>query len=349
MSGGVDSAIAAYLLQQDGWEVIGVTLALWCERAAGAVGGGGARLAGEVCEALGIAHQVIDRREAFRRRVVDVFCDEYFGGRTPNPCILCNAQIKFAELGALACSLGAAAMATGHYARVAGPDDNGRMLLRRGTAREWEQSYFLFGLTQRQLSLVRFPLGTYEKDDVRALARRLRLPVGDGPGSQEICFVPDDDYGGFLARAAPERIRPGRIVDTSGKVLGRHEGIHRFTVGQRRGLGVTLGAPRYVVRIDAGTATVVIGTKEETRRSACVVRDVNWVSIAEPSGAIEAVVKIRYAHGGAHAVVAPLPGGGGARVRFEEPLGAVTPGQGAVFYDGDTVLGGGLIEDVVEG
>ena len=349
VSGGVDSAVAAHLLQKKGWEVIGVTFDLWRdERPAGDVGAptSAAADAGIVCGQLGIEHRVLECREMFRRRVVEPFCDAYLHGRTPNPCVLCNPRIKFALLEELACDLDADAIATGHYARVEGPDCGGRFLLRKGTYRDKEQSYVLFGLSQRPLSLTRFPLGTWEKADVRALAEDLGLVVHDKSDSQEICFIPDNDYGAFLARQAPESIRPGPVVDTSGKELGRHEGIHRFTIGQRKGFGIALGAPRYVLRIDPGTATVVLGTREETFGKTFLVQKVNWVSISPPSERVRAAVKIRYTHSCAPALIEPLEDAATARVTFETPESAITPGQAAVFYDGDLLLGGGVIEAV---
>jgi len=348
VSGGVDSSVAACLLLREGWEVIGVTFDLWGEGRGDRLFQGSSAIADarSVCRMLGIEHRVIECREDFRRFVVDVFCAEYFRGRTPNPCILCNPRIKFALLEKAARELRAAAIATGHYARVDGPNASGRYVLRAGVASGKEQSYVLYGLSQGQLSAARFPLGGWRKPAVRAHARKLGLPVHEKRDSQEICFVPDNDYGAFLSRCAPEKMRPGRIEDSSGKPLGRHEGVHRFTIGQRKGLGIAAGRPLYVLRIDPATATVVVGTQEETFRRSCIVQNVNWISVPCPSGPIRASVRIRYTHAGAAARVEPLSGGDAVTITFDEPQSAITPGQSAVFYEGDMVLGGGIIDSV---
>ena len=350
MSGGVDSSLAAYLLQREGWEVLGVTFRMWAD--AGGLSSGAARPDGaqdalRVCRKLGMEHRTVDCRDEFRKRVVEPFCNEYFNGRTPNPCVWCNPTIKFGRLCRLADELGAESVATGHYALVEAGED-GRFVLRKGKFLRKEQSYVLHGLRQEQLARCRFPLGTWEKPDVRARAMELGFDIHDKPDSQEICFIPDDDYAGFLARAAPDRIRPGRIVDTAGKCLARHPGIHLYTLGQRRKLGVAVGEPRYVVRIEAETATVVIGRREETFRSAFTVRGVNWVALDNPVEPFEAEVKIRYTHRPAPARVHPLPPESAARVALHAPESAITPGQAAVFYRDDIVLGGGTIDEVTE-
>jgi len=352
MSGGVDSSVAAYLLKREGWEVIGVTLDLWAgpegaEPSARACCARAAEDARSVCRKLGLPHYTLNCRDEFRRQVVDRFCEEYLRGRTPNPCIRCNERIKFDHLLNLARELDAQAVATGHYAIVEGPDEKGRYLLRRGRDRAKEQSYVLFGLRQDQLAGCRLPLGRWEKPKARGLARELGLRTHNRPDSQEICFVPDNDYAGFLARWAPERIRPGPILDTSGRLLGRHRGIHMFTIGQRKGLGIAAGRPLYVVRIEAESATVVVGPREETLRRSFLVSDVNWIA-SSPAVPLEAQVKIRYTHHPSPARVEPLEGGRAARVTFLAPQGAIAPGQAAVFYRGDLVLGGGTIERVLE-
>jgi len=355
MSGGVDSTLAAHLLRQDGWDVIGVTLDL-------RLGGDGdcvlAVDARRACKALGIEHHVLDCRNEFKRVVVAEFCNEYLHGRTPNPCVRCNPRIKFSHLMKMASQLNAEAVATGHYARVEVPDshatadnraglDESRHWLRRGADRSKDQSYVLHGLTQEQLARCVFPIGAWEKPAVRALALELGIPVHDRPDSQEICFLPEGDYGRFLAETAPDRIRPGRIVNTSGEFLGRHRGIHLFTLGQRRKLGIAIGRPQYVVRIEQGTATVVVGEVEETFRSACIVRDINWITFAEPPKNVDARVQIRYTHCAAPAQIEPQGDGRTARVTFAAPESSITPGQAAVFYADDLVLGGGTIEEVL--
>ena len=341
VSGGVDSSVAAHLLVEEGWEVVGATFDLWpCATAASAVDDARA-----VCGQLGVEHVVVPARERFREGVVNPFCRAYFQGRTPNPCVVCNPLVKFRLLEELARERDAQAIATGHYARVEGPDCRNRMSLRKGKAVGKEQSYVLYGLTQEQLRLAYLPLGRLDKARIREMAAALGLHTHAKPDSQEICFIPDNDYGGFLERERPEWMRPGNIVDTDGTVLARHAGVHRFTLGQRRGLGVAVGAPRYVVRIEPDTATVVVGAREETLAESFLVQNVNWVSIPPPSGPIAATVKIRYAHRGAEAEVAPQ--GDGACVTFKRPQHAVTPGQAAVFYRDDLLLGGGAIEKVI--
>ena len=353
MSGGVDSSASAYLLQREGWEVTGVTFDLWPgERAPDSAPDTpcpvSAEDARQVCHRLRIPYHVIDCCDEFKR-IIEEFCEEYFHGRTPNPCVRCNPQIKFSQLTAFGRRIGADAIATGHYAIVQQRDcPDGRYLLRRGKDPAKEQSYMLYGLGQEQLALCYFPLGTWEKRNVRALARELGLPNSNRPDSQEVCFIPDNDYGRFIETTSPDRLRPGRIVDTSGKVLGRHRGVHRFTIGQRRGLGVAVGEPRYVVRIAPETATVVVGSREETYRSRFLVRNINWIALDNPHEAFDAQVKIRYAHKPARARVRPSENAVDANVTFDEPQHAITPGQAAVFYHDDVVLGGGTIWQVYD-
>jgi len=344
MSGGVDSSVAAWLLRQEGWDVVGASLILWTAngpKGRDACTSPGAEAAARVCEKLGLPHRTIDCREEFRSRVVEPFCEAYFSGRTPNPCVACNPTIKFAQLLRAADELDAQAVATGHYVRI---EHDARHLLRRGVHTKKEQSYVLYRLRQDQLARCVFPLGARDKPEVRRLAEQAGLETHDRPESQEICFIPGHDYGEFLSRVAPERVRPGRIVNTSGEFLARHRGIHRFTLGQRRKLGVAVGEPRYVVRIEPDTATVVIGAKEETLRSTFVARDVNWIAYDDPTEPMTADVKIRYTHRPARARIEPMPRARAATVTFDEPASAITPGQAAVFYDGDLLLGGGTID-----
>jgi tRNA-specific 2-thiouridylase len=356
MSGGVDSSVAAWLLKEDGWEVQGVTFDFRLDGPPLEA----ARDAAEVCRVLEIPHRLLDRREQFVRRVVEPFRDDYFSGRTPNPCVRCNPLMKFSLLTEIADEAGATAIATGHYvnsgrvadwrrshsAEAPGCADERFALWRAADARK-DQSYVLFGLSQSQLARCLFPLGGRRKTEVRELAKQLGLHTHNRPDSQEICFIPDDDYGAFLERFAPERIRPGPLVDTAGRKIGWHEGVHRFTVGQRKGLGVALGSPRYVVRIEPETATVVIGEKEETFSGTFLVRDVNWVAVGPPGEPFAAKAKIRYTHTPKASRIIPLEDGRSVRVEFDEPESAVTPGQAAVFYRDDLVLGGGLISETV--
>jgi tRNA-specific 2-thiouridylase len=340
LSGGVDSATAAAILVSEGHRVVGMTMRLYDARGTEASAGG--RCCGprdvedarRVCAHLGIPFYVIDHTEEFRRAVMDDFVAEYAAGRTPNPCVRCNEHVKFGPLLRRARALGATRLATGHYARIEG----GR--LRRAVDEKKDQSYFLFAMPG--LEGVMFPLGGMTKDEVRARARALGLPNAEKEDSQEICFVPDGDYAGFVeGRVAAE---PGEIVDGEGRVLGRHDGVHRFTVGQRRGLGGAWGEgePRYVVSIDALTRRVRIGARAETMRRRVAVGDVRWLGPA-PGGELRARVQVRHRHAAAPATVRPTADGG-AEVLFDADERAVAPGQAAVFYDdGDVVIGGGWI------
>jgi len=351
MSGGVDSSVTALILKEGGCDVEGCTfdmrplgeharesddLAAHSDRPTAAVD------AEAVCRHLGIPFHFVDVRDEFSRRIVADFCAEYFAGRTPNPCVQCNARLKFAHLVSLADRLNADRLSTGHYVRVQYDPERERYCLRQGVDARKEQSYMLYRLTQSQLSRAVFPLGEWTKSAVRQKAAEAALPTRSRPESQEACFIPDGDYIGFVERSASQAPHPGRVVDLDGNVLGRHGGIHRFTIGQRRHLGVAVGEPRCVIGIDPETATVTIGPKEATYRSALVASDVNWVSIPPPKESLQAEVKIRYQHRGAPAIVQPI-GPAEVRVVFDAPQSAITPGQSAVFYQGETLLGGGVI------
>lgn len=351
MSGGVDSSVAAARLVDAGHEVVGVTLHLWDypeeER-----GGHGRCCAPEdqydarrVADALGFAHYTFDRRALFARAVVDPFTRAYLDGETPSPCTACNRGVKLAELFAIADRLGAAHVATGHYARVV-RDAAGAARLARGADREKDQSYFLYATPSAWLDRLLFPLGESTKAQVRAEAVARRLP-GAGKGeSQELCFVGGEPsaYADFVAARAPDRVRPGRIVDESGRAVGNHDGVHRFTVGQRKGLGIALGRPAFVTRIDATTGTVHVGGEDALQRTSADLDDLVLADgVVLPA---RARVRVRYRHEGADATVAARGQGGGARaarVVFDRPVRAVTPGQIAVLYDGDQVIGGGRV------
>jgi tRNA-specific 2-thiouridylase len=334
MSGGVDSSVAAALLLDAGYDVIGVTMEVYPGATAAA---DAQRVAGH----LGIPFYRFSLEEAFAREVVEYFTGAYLQGLTPNPCVVCNRKIKFQALAEEARKLGAAYFATGHYVRKGYEPELDRFTLARGKDPKKDQSYVLFGLTQEQLARSLFPLGGYEKEEVRALARQWNLPSAGKAESQEICFIPNNDYSRFLEEKRPEAVRPGNIRDTSGRILGRHRGVAFYTIGQRRGLGIADTTPYYVVALRPEECEVIVGKAGETYREECRVTMVNWVSIPPPREPLPVTVKIRYT---APAVPAVLePAAGEVRIRFAKPQRAVTPGQAAVFYREDLVLGGGFI------
>ena len=348
MSGGVDSSVAAALLHEQGAEVIGVTMQLWGKDVCAS---SGTRLccsvrdtvdAKAVANRLGIAHHVLELVEEFRATVIDYFVESYRDGLTPNPCIACNSFIKFGALFDYAASLGAEAVATGHYARTAFEASEGRHSLRQAADPAKDQSYVLFTLTQTQLARARFPLGEFSKDEVRDAARRFELGTAEKPDSQDICFVRDRDKNGFLQRELHAEAAPGPITDRTGAVLGTHQGLLGYTIGQREGLGVAAGRPLYVVALDRSNNRLVVGGRDELLQGALRAERVNWISGAPPEGAVRVRVKIRSRHAAAQAQVSPQ-GIDGALVEFDEPQSAITPGQAAVFYLGDRVLGGGWI------
>jgi tRNA-specific 2-thiouridylase len=348
MSGGVDSSVAAALLHEQGFDLVGVTMHLWDASGESKVGRCCAPEdrddARRSCDAFGIPHYVIDERDAFRAEVVNPFIDAYRAGSTPSPCVVCNQHVKLGRLAELADSFGCDRIATGHYARIDRDPVSGAPLLLRGHDASKDQSYFLYGVPSSILSRMVFPLGELTKDQTREEGRRLGVPNWDKKDSQELCFVPDGDIGGFIERETSRVGKPGRIVDDSGNEIAQHEGIHRFTVGQRRGLGLagpaSDGKPRYVLKIIGDTGDVVVGGEERLLRFELEARDVAWVG-AMPSESFEANVQIRHRHPAAKATV--VPESTGFRVRFEAPQRAIAPGQAAVIYVGPRVVGGGTI------
>lgn len=351
MSGGVDSSVTAALLKEQGYEVIGITMQLWDKQADGPTGKEETRPcctledifdAGRVANKLGIDFHVVNYEKEFCSLVVDEFVDEYFRGRTPNPCVACNQKVKFGLLLDKALSLGADYLATGHYARLE-QDDAGHCQLRKGKDPGKDQSYFLYVLTREQMSKVLFPLGSLSKQEVRGLAAKFELPVAKKGESQDICFVTNDGYVQFLETQRGEGHLSGNIVDSSGKILGRHEGIYRYTVGQRKGLGIAWPHPLYVLGVDAGRREVIVGHRDELFCNGLTADEVNW-TVPVPALPLDAHCKIRYRHNPVACRIVPLPGNR-AEVRFEAPEKSVTPGQAVVFYDGDLVLGGGRIAD----
>jgi tRNA-specific 2-thiouridylase len=352
MSGGVDSSVAAALLAEQGHDVIGLSMQLYDQSEGQTAFGGCCSLedlydARKVAAALHIPHYIMNFERQFDDQVVSNFVREYAAGRTPLPCARCNSELKFATLAERARGLGAECVATGHYARVERDGATGRYLLKRGLDASKDQSYFLFSLSQDQLARAVFPVGNRPKDAVRAYARDHRLPVADKPDSQEICFVPDDDYAGFVSKRDPSAVRPGTIVDEHGRILGAHGGVHRFTVGQRKGLGLSgssTGHPLYVLRLRPDDEQVVVGPKSSLEQRTLTASGVNWIACGPPSTGetMRADVQIRHRHAPAPATIRAL-GAADVEVIFDAPQIAITPGQAVVFYDGETVVGGGWI------
>jgi tRNA-specific 2-thiouridylase len=362
MSGGVDSSTVAAILHEHGQSIIGLTMQLWNQRRLPELSADGPAPhrccslddvydARRVAEHIGFPFYVVNFEREFEQTVVRAFVDDYIGGRTPIPCTLCNNHVKFDQLLITARQIGADRIATGHYARIRHNQASGRYELLRAVDETKDQSYFLFGLAQEQLSRTEFPLGDLTKEEVREIARRLRVPVAEKPESQEICFVPTGNYVRFIEGYLQEQGRSlpgdsGEIVSMDGEVLGRHNGLHRYTVGQRRGLGLAKGRPLYVVALDRENNRLVVGEDGELQRAICEVRNVNWIPFEFPNEPLRAMVRIRNRHEPAPADITPLDRTT-ARVQFDEPQRAITPGQAAVFYSGEMVLGGGWIRESV--
>ena len=347
MSGGVDSSVAAALLAEQGHEVIGVSMQLYDQSQGQTSFGSCCTIddlydARRVAAAIGIPHYIVNFESRFDEQVVSNFISEYGKGRTPIPCSHCNSDVKFATLLDRAMGYGAETLATGHYARIEqGPD--GTFTLRRGADTAKDQTYFLFSLTQEQLARARFPVGHLDKDAVREHAQRLNLRVASKPDSQEICFVPGGDYAAFIEKAAPALKKPGAVVDQRGAVMGTHEGVHRFTIGQRKGLGLSSKEPLYVLEIRADSAQVVVGPRDALGRSTLTATQANWVSGQPAHDWMRVHAQIRHHHGAAPARVRSIDTTR-AELEFDQPQSAITPGQAVVFYDGEVCLGGGWID-----
>jgi tRNA-specific 2-thiouridylase len=359
MSGGVDSSTVAAMLKAEGHTLVGLTMQLWNQRRLAGKEGMPEQVQGRCCsiddvydarrvaEQLDIPYYVVNHEERFERDVVRPFVSEYLAGRTPIPCSLCNNHLKFDQLLTTAKQIGADAVATGHYARNEYDPQRGRWILKRPADRSKDQTYFLFGLTQEQLAGTLFPLGGHTKPEVRGIAHKHGLALASKPDSQEICFIPGGDYKQFIDAYLEEQHRDlpdsaGELVSTSGEVLGRHAGIHNFTVGQRKGLGVASSTPLYVIQIDSDSRQVTVGGESDVLRTSMQVRDLNWISIPRLEGKMRVQAKIRHRHEPAWATIEPA-GENTVVVTFDEPARAVTPGQAAVFFDGEEVVGGGWI------
>ena len=353
MSGGVDSSVAAALLKEERYEVIGVTMNLfslppeYCrlENLRSCCGWKAVEDANRVASILGISHYVADLRADFEDKVITDFCEQYAQGRTPNPCIRCNQYVKFKSLMERAEKLGADFLATGHHARVEYDAQKKRYLLMKGKDREKDQSYFLYPLSEEQLSRTLFPVGNFTKKEVREMACKMGLPVAQRIESQEICFIPDKDYASFLQKRIPQAFQPGPIVDIKGRLIGQHKGVARFTIGQRRGMGIAASQPLYVIKIQHSENRIVVGPSEKLYHRNLVACQVHLVSSSENiTQPLTIKAKIRYKHKETKAVM-KLMEKSRARVEFENPQRAITPGQSVVFYDGDSVVGGGIIEE----
>jgi tRNA-specific 2-thiouridylase len=358
MSGGVDSSLAAFLLKEKGYNVIGITMKLWDYRDVGGDLHKDGRCcsleamndARNVCQKLNIPHYVLDFKEEFKEKVISNFVEEYKRGRTPNPCVLCNIELKWNVLWRKAKGLGAKYMATGHYARIKYDEKTKRCLLLKGKDPKKDQSYALWGLTQENLSTTLFPLGELSKKQAREKAKKHNLKTAFNPESQEICFIADNNYHRFINQWVGNEnleIKPGPILDLKGKKLGIHKGIVFYTIGQRRGLRISLGKPLYVAKIDSGKNAIYVGEDKDLFSSKFVVSNVNWISIPQLEKETDCEIKIRYLHPPAKGKILPLTNKK-VMVKFEQPERAITPGQSAVFYQDDILLGGGMIDKIEE-
>ncbi|WP_297435124.1 tRNA 2-thiouridine(34) synthase MnmA [uncultured Clostridium sp.] len=349
MSGGVDSSVAAYLLKEQGYDVIGVTMQIWqedtehTEKDGGCCSLSAVEDARRVANKLDIPFYVLNFRESFKKNVIDYFVDEYVNGRTPNPCIMCNKHLKFDELLMKAEGLGADYVATGHYGKI--DKINGRHVLVKSEDDKKDQTYALYNMTQYQLEHTLMPCGEYKKDTIREIAKKIGLDVHNKKDSEEICFIPDNDHGLYIKTAVPSKVKDGNFVDKEGNILGRHKGIVYYTIGQRKGLGLSLGRPAYVTSIDPIRNEVVIGPEEDIFKTELICKDVNFMSIENLDTPMTVKAKIRYLARPEEAILTPLENGR-VKVTFKEKQRAITMGQSVVFYEENYVVGGGVIESI---
>ena len=350
MSGGVDSSVAAYLLKEQGYDVIGITLRMspdndeTIENEGGCCSLSAVEDARRVCDRIGIPFYVLNFKDVFKEKVIDYFIDEYMVGKTPNPCIACNKHIKFDALLRKARGIGAEYVATGHYAKIV--EEDGRYLLIKSDDDKKDQTYALYNFTQDQLEHTLMPCGEYTKDKIREIAKEIGLAVHNKKDSEEICFIPDNDHGRFILEAKPGKIKPGNFVDKEGNVLGRHKGIVYYTIGQRKGLGLSLGRPVFVTDIRPRTNEVVIGPEEDIFKTDLLAKDINFIPFDNLEGELKVTAKVRYSARPAEAVLYPEKNGK-VRVSFKDKQRAITKGQSVVFYDGNIVVGGGIIEKIL--
>lgn len=352
MSGGVDSSVAAYLLKEQGYDVIGVTMKHfddesedYVEREGGCCSLSSVEDARRVADKLGIPFYVLNFKESFKEKVIDYFVEEYIEGKTPNPCIACNKHIKFDEFLRRVKGIGADYVATGHYAKIE-KSDNGRYLLIRADDDRKDQTYALYNFTQEQLSETLMPCGEYTKDKIREIAKEIGLAVHNKKDSEEICFIPDNNHGKFISKVRPNGVKEGNFVDKNGKILGKHKGIVYYTIGQRKGLGIALGIPVFVTDINPKTNEVVLGPEEDVFKTDLIAKDINFIPFEKLEGEITVTAKVRYQAKPAECTITPLEDGR-VKVSFNEKQRAITKGQSVVFYDGNIVVGGGIIDEII--
>ncbi|MDS0526506.1 tRNA 2-thiouridine(34) synthase MnmA [Clostridium sp. SHJSY1] len=350
MSGGVDSSVAAYLLKEQGYDVIGITMRMspddpnFAENEGGCCSLSAVEDARRVCDRLEIPFYVLNFKEMFKEKVINYFVDEYMAGKTPNPCIACNKHLKFDALLQKARGIGAEYVATGHYAKI--EEKDGRKLLIRSDDDKKDQTYALYNFTQDQLAHTLMPCGEYTKDKIREIAKEIGLAVHNKKDSEEICFIPDNNHGRFITEEVPGKVKPGNFVDREGNILGKHKGIVYYTIGQRKGLGLALGRPVFVTGINAKKNQVVIGSEDEIFKTGLIAKDVNFIPFDEIKEELNVTAKVRYAAKPSEAILYPEPHGK-VKVIFKDKQRAITKGQSVVFYDGNVVVGGGIIEKIL--